>query len=312
MATWMGSGLASGENSRDTAIAAATQALESMGHLDQTKLSVVFAAPSYALQEVVSAIRSATGGAPLIGCTSAGAFAAGSFESRGIAVSTIASDHCEINLGQATDYIGDIPAAVETATRNFQAANDDDSSPHYSGHSLLLLVDGLAGQAEMVIDELIAKTGIRYQLFGGAAADELQFQRTHVFINDEVLTNSFVCAEVLTEKPFSIVARHGWKPMDGPYRVTRSQGSILHELSGRPAWGAYQKFAQKHGIDVPQGEEASFLMRYILGIEAEGEYKLRVPLALNSDGSFACAAEVLEGDVVYIMTSDEEAIMSGE
>ena len=32
-------------------------------------------------------------------------------------------------------------------------------------------------------------------------------------------------------------------------------------------------------------------MRYILGIQTEGEFKLRVPLALNSDGSLACAAE---------------------
>ncbi len=205
------------------------------------------------------------------------------------------------------------------------------------------MVDGLAGQAEMVIDELNCEdrdqSSINQCRFSAAqlpmnySPTYPRLRRMRSFLltefskrekvawvaksgslsgNDEVLTNSFVCAEVLTEKPFSIVARHGWKPMDGPYRVTRSQGSILHELSGRPAWGAYQKFAQKHGIDVPQGEEASFLMRYILGIEAEGEYKLRVPLALNSDGSFACAAEVLEGDVVYIMTSDEEAIMRGE
>ena len=144
MATWMGSGVASGEQSRETAVEAATQALESMGHIDQIKLSVVFAAPSYDLQEVVNAIKETTGDAPLIGCTSAGAFASGGYESSGIAVSTIASDHCEVNLGKAADYVGDTPAAVETATRSFRAANDDDSSPHYSGHSLLLLVDGLA------------------------------------------------------------------------------------------------------------------------------------------------------------------------
>lgn len=307
MATRMSTALASGENSRETAISAVQLAKEKTGPDEDMKLCIVYANPDYDLQEVIKAIREIIGNVPLIGCSSTGEFVSDKMLTGAIAITIITSNQFEVRLGKATHFNKDIPSAVKQATEDF-AANSANKGikAGWRGRTLLLFTDGLAGHGEALIDALISQTGLQYQLFGGAAADNAKFEKTYVFCNDEVLTDTFVVAEILTENPFSIAADHGWSKIDGPYRVTRAESNILYELNGTPAWEIYKSFAEKRDLPILEGKENNFLMQYILGIEKNNTEKpnLRVPLGLNSDGSLLCAAEVFEGDIIYIMTSE--------
>lgn len=307
MATWMGAGIAVGEDSRETALQAVEEALEKMGHKNDLKLVIVYAWPHYDLQEVLNTIREATGNSPLLGCTSSGEFTENDYVVGGIAVTTIASDHMNIKLNYACNFTDDIPTSVSEVVSTYGGTVD----PGLRGRTLLLYTDALMGHGEELIDEIMLQTDMQYQLFGAAAADDVMFKKTQIFFNNEIHSNAFVCAEILSEKPFSIAAQHGWIPMEGPYRVTHSEGSVLHELNGQEAWKTYQKFAEKHGLIIPKTGENGFLMQYILGIETENEYKLRVPLSLNADGSLGCAAEVPEGAKVYIMKSEQHDVLNG-
>ncbi len=310
MATWMGTALASGDDSRETARQAAQQAMDKMGNRDQLKLCIVYANADYDLNEVVGAIRELTGDAPLIGCSSTGEFTDNSAATGAVVVTMIASDKFEVRLGSASQYNQDIRLAVSKATSGFLARTADKGiRAGWRGRTLLLFTDGLAGAGEDLIDELITQTGMQYQLFGGAAADNAEFRSTYVFHDDQVLTDSFVVAEILTAEPFAIAAEHGWRPLDGPYRVTRAEGKHLYELNGRPAWQVYKDFADRHNLTIEEGGEAGFLMRFILGVEVEDSVrpKLRVPLGLTADGVLLCAAEISEGEVVYIMSSEDNS-----
>jgi len=315
MATWMGTGFSAENDSRDAAVTAVEQALKSMGHIDNIKLCIVYINADYDLEIAVKAIRNKIGQIPLIGCSTTGEFTSANVETGAIAITTIASDQLEIRLGSATHYNKDIPSAVDKAISGFIATSENKGiRAGWRGRTLLLFTDGLAGRGEELIDELISKTGMQYQLFGGAAADNVEFQKTFVICNDEVLTDSFVIAEILSEKPFAIAADHGWVKTDGPYRVTRAEENVVYELNGQPAWDIYTKFAANNGLTISAGQEGSFLMQYILGIHHKDDEKakLRVPLGLNPDGSLLCAAEVIEGDIVSIMTSKDNAgIMTG-
>ena len=82
---------------------------------------------------------------------------------------------------------------------------------------------------------------------------------------------------------------------------------MVHELNGQPAWHVYEAFARERGvrIDDPSG----FLLAHILSLEEPSLSRLRVPLALDGDGtSIRCAAEVPEGSLVRIMEMDVEAV----
>lgn len=307
MSTWLGTAVASGEDSKQTAIQVTEQAIAKMGRPEHLKLLIVHAWPHYDLQAVVAGVRQIGGDTPLIGCTSSGEFTESDLIVGGIAVTAIGSDHMQVKVGYAENFADNLQASVTRVLKDFSNAIE----AGFQGRTFLLYTDALAGHGEALIDELMLQSHMQYQLFGAAAADDVTFQKTQIFVNDRVLSNAFVCAEVLSEKPFSIVARHGWTPVEGPYRVTRAEGAVLHELNGKPAWDIYRQFAAKHGIDIPADGESSFLMQNILGIESQGCHKLRVPLALNADGSLACAAELHEGELVFIMNRQDTAVLDG-
>jgi hypothetical protein len=56
-----------------------------------------------------------------------------------------------------------------------------------------------------------------------------------------------------------------------------------------------------------------FFLHNILGIKSLGEYRLRVPLGVNDDGSLTCAANVPANAVTYIMrTTESSAVAAAE
>lgn len=111
-----------------------------------------------------------------------------------------------------------------------------------------------------------------------------------------------------SEKPFGVGMSHGWDPVAGPYRVTASTGNRLHELNGIPAREVYGDYASEHDLDV--SDETIFLMQNIIGIEDGDNTKLRVPLAVEEDGTLICSTDVPVGAVVHIMRSDLDHVMA--
>lgn len=305
MTTLFGTGRATGE-SRTAANAASKQAIQQMGGGD-VKLAIVFASPALDLPEVLRAVRETTGGAPLIGCSSAGEFRAGSVGTAGVAVATLGGD-VRVKVGVGRNVRGDLTGAVEAAVAHFDGWSETALLDGWLGRTLLVMTDGLVGGAEDLIDELMTQTAMQYQLFGAAAGDDAQFKQTYAFCNDEVLSGGFVCAEVLSQKPFRIAMRHGWRPASKPMRVTSAEGALLKEINGLPAWEAYRQFASERGLPLGEENAGPFLMSHLLGIRLSDGHKLRVPLLKNADGSLRCAAEVPTGCMVQIMEKDDGAV----
>lgn len=309
MATYVGSGLAWGKDSYAVGQDAARQAVARMGASD-IKLTLVFASSAYRLEDVLQGIRAVTHAAPLLGCSSAGEFTDCGATCGAVAVTTIASDTLQVRLGAGRHFTQDVAAAVRQARASFVGSTDTSLYTGYPGRTLLLMADGLSGHIEELIEELMTQTGMQYQLFGGAAGDDGRFQQTFVFCNDAVLTDAFVCAEVLSEQPFAIGISHGWCPASRPLRVTDSTGMHLHEINGRTAWEIYEEFAQENGLSVVQDNPSAFLMEHLLGVAyAPEQYKLRVPLWKQPDGSLVCAAEVPSGALARIMRAEDHSIL---
>ena len=309
MPTTMGCAIDIGPSSADIGRSAAKSAHESLAGAPP-KLALVFISPDHDYAKALEGIRAITGDTPLIGCSTAGEFSNTGPHSGAVGVSLIGSDDMEVRVGTAQGYTDNVADAVATATRQFVSDDESVTSRGLVGRTLMLLTDGLVGQAESVIDELLARLGMRYQLFGGAAADNAKFQQTHVFCGDQVLTNAFVCAEVLSQKSFGIGMSHGWRPAGPKMRVTGSEGARLGALNGNPAWEAWEDFAANGSHYITSGAENAFLMDHIVGIDSPDGHKLRVPLARQDDGSLICAAEVPEGSVVQIMEADRDAVIS--
>jgi hypothetical protein len=305
MGTRFGTGHATGESSA-AARAAAEQALRQID-AGEVKLSIVFASTAHDLPAVLRSVREVTRGAPLVGCSSAGEFSAGNVGTAGVVVALLGGD-VRVKVGVGRNVAGDLRGAVGQAVAGFSGCSEETLLEGWLGRTLFVMTDGLAGGAEELIDELMIQTAMQYQLFGAAAGDDVQFKRTYAFCNDEVLSGGFVCAEVLSRKPFRIAMHHGWRPASQAMRVTSAEGALVKEINGLPAWEVYRRFAEQRGLKVTEENAGPFLMSHLLGIRLAEGHKLRVPLFKSADGSLRCAAEVPQGCMVQIMEKDDSAV----
>jgi hypothetical protein len=74
-------------------------------------------------------------------------------------------------------------------------------------------------------------------------------------------------------------------------------------LNAAPAVEAFERHAADTGQRFDPQDPLPFFLHNVLGVQTPSGYKLRVPLAVNPDGSISCAAEVPTGSTVAIMKS---------
>jgi methyl-accepting chemotaxis protein len=308
MATKMATGIAKGTGGTATAEQAAKQAMAKLG--GKADLAIVYCSTAYDYAEVVAAVRRVTGGAPLVGCSSAGEFTEDEAMTKAIAVGVLQSDTHRFHTAYGEGLAADPEACVKAAVGKLPEA-----VPGYPHRSFLVFHDGLAGKGEEAMLAAMLHLGAGNRFSGGAAGDDLAFKKTHVFCDDKVLGDALVLCLWSSKTALPIAVKHGHRPLSPTMTVTRSVGSVLHEVDGKPAWDVWKEAcraaAAKLGINVDKlsdtSEIGSFLIRYELGLETGGgEYKVRVPLAKNPDGSLGFACSIFEGSRFRIMESFEE------
>ena len=94
---------------------------------------------------------------------------------------------------------------------------------------------------------------------------------------------------------------HGWDPVGGQMRVTRSRGFWLRTLDARPASETYAELfgfpAREWGFP-PLSHMARL---YPLGMEQGDELVIRSPIRVEADGSFRMNASVRDGADAFVM-----------
>ena len=261
---------------------------------------ILFASPVYDHPTLLSAFSAECKPKILIGCSSAGEFVDNHPTSSSACAVALRSSELAFGAGIARGLAERRKSGAQDMVSTLQGTNTSD----YRYRSLLLLTDALAGNTEELLDELMLLTAGRYQIFGGGAGDDAKFSRTHVFYGTEAVSDSAVALEILSQKPLGIGVSHGWKPASAPMRVTAADGMRLISLNAAPAVEVFEEFAESKGQNFNRADPMPFFLHNILGIDTGAGFKLRVPLAVEADGSIQCAAEIPPGSSVSIMSAD--------
>lgn len=261
---------------------------------------IVFASPELDYAPLLAALEAACQPRVLVGCSSAGEFSGCATGHASVSVMAIRADDILFRAGLGMGLRQDFSGALEQVMPVFTGGDH----PDFPYRSALVLTDALAGYVDEIIHEMMLRTGGTYQLFGGGAADDAKFKQTHVFMGTEAHTDAIVVLEMLSKKPIGLGVRHGWRPSSPPLRVTEAEGTRLVSLNATSAVEAFEEHAQATGQTFNRADALPFFLHNVIGIETGDGYKLRVPLALNDDGSISCAAEVPVGATVHIMVSD--------
>lgn len=287
-------GCAVGKGKNPDAAVAARQA----GEACQRQLNVspslllVFASRVYQAPVVLSAVRSVFPGCPLMGCSTAGEiFTSGPDEE---SIVLVALSGLEVAIAQSGPILADGHAAGERLGRQL---------PCPQARLLLLLSDGLAGDAAAVVRGVRAALRPPIPIIGGAAGDDSRFQRTEVYLDGEACSGSAAAACLGGEFAYGLGVRHGWEPVGLPVRVTRSQGNRLLEVNGIPAIRLYEEYFGEYVERLRTQPLARLAIYYPLGlpVPSSSEFLLRAPLSVEADGAIRLTAEIPEGADVRLM-----------
>lgn len=97
----------------------------------------------------------------------------------------------------------------------------------------------------------------------------------------------------------------GWKPIGRNFHVTRSEGNILYELGGIPAYEVYNKYLNIKNDSNFFYNALEFPMLY----EHNGVSIVRAAGASNPDGSLTMSSDIDEGSIVRLSYGEPQLIV---
>jgi hypothetical protein len=270
---------------------------------------VVFASAEHDFETLLAGIARECGTETVMGASSAGEFSHSTRGEGSVSALALRSDDMRFSIGLGENLSANPAIAAREVARSFLGVTDS-PLPY---RAALVMTDALAGHTDAVVDELTLATGGEYRFFGGGAGDDGKFRKTHVFAGRKAASNAVVALEILSSKPLGVGVSHGWVPGSKAMRVTEAEGTRLVGLNGAPAVEFIEEYARETGQRFDRDDPLPFFLHNILGIDSGGQYRLRVPLGVEQDGTLVCAAAIPQGAVIRVMkTSAGSAVMAAQ
>lgn len=288
-------------NSREAGEALASQLSKKFPDQSPDVL-IVFSSSKYKYDDLLKTLEEKCKPKLLIGCSSAGEFIGGTKGEGAVSVLALQSKDMFFNIVKGENLSGD----RENAAKQLASGLTGTKKPEFKYKSVLLLADALAGYTDELIETLNNLTAGAYQFFGGGAGDDANFSKTHVFCGTKAFTDGVVGLEILSHSPLGIGVQHGWEPTGELMRVTEAEGMKLVSLNSIPAAEIFAEYALKTGQKFNPADPIPFFLHNTLAIQTKSGFKLRVPLAVQPDGSVMCASNIPTGSTLSFMkaTSD--------
>lgn len=278
-------------------------------------LVALFPSPAQPLAEVMAAFRAALPSAPgvappvVIGASTAGEFTDAGDASGAVSAFAVAGDF-RVFGGMGRPLRGNVEAAVAQALADIPT-----ELAGYPYRTALLFIDGLVGVGEEATLITAAMLGPGVRLCGGCAADDWRLQATAVGCNDQVSGDALSLAIVFSKQPLGIGVFHGHQPMSDAMTITRSRENVVYEIDGQPAWDVFvektRARAVAEGIDLStlqsNSDTLQYFLKYETGIKTGPEFRIRMPLVRNDDGSMGFVCGMPEGTPIHFMASDAQS-----
>lgn len=300
---WLGVGYSAASDAHGAGHAAACEAMRG----DDPKLVIVFCSDSYELDELLAGVNEGSGHAPLIGCSTAGQIATDGPGDASVAVTVLGGEGFTVTTAAAG---GASSGLREAGARVARCAFEHNGAGAH--HVMMLLSDGLGGDQQDVIRGAYGVLGAGVPLVGGCAGDDLKMEVTYQLHGTEVLRDAIVGASIGSSAPFGIGVRHGWRKVDEPVLVTRSEGNRVYELDDRPALDVYLE-----RLEVPEHARrhaaafSEFAITHPLGLDRRSsEQAVRMVAGADFDErSLTMIAQVPQGGLAWFMEGDEESVL---
>ncbi len=277
-----------------------------LGRHDDPCLLMVFCSATRDPHQVLAGINVASGGVPVIGCSSSAVIAPEGPSPEGIVAVALGGT----GLSAATSVARGLTRRQRDAGAT--VAGCATTLPQRRHQVLVLLTDGLASGQEEILAGAYSVVGASMPLVGGTSSPDGPLRQTFELYADEVLTDAVVGAAIASDGPFGIGIRHGWRKVGEPMIVTRSVNGNVQTLDDRPALPTYLERlgAPPEAYADPAAFELFCRTRPIGIRRRSGEEVRNVSSVANfRKGWLRSSGEVPEGSLVWLMEGDESSVL---
>lgn len=167
--------------------------------------------------------------------------------------------------------------------------------------ALFMIFDSMVPNIASIIDDLYLKTGDIVNYMGVNAGSETFQPIDCIFDNDRFLGNAVLM--MLFKKHHGAILEHGYSSPDTSLSATSTTGNRISSIDWRPAFDVYKELALKHyNIEITKDNFYENAVHFPIGImRMDGEMLVRIPVALDDDGSLICVGEVPENSVLTLL-----------
>jgi hypothetical protein len=296
-------GVGSGSDPYRAGVDATTEAISGLP-LKKPEVLFVFASVALDQDRLIEGIAKTSPGTLIVGCSTAGEISGDGLSlEKSVVVMAIASDTIKF-WGAVGNHI--IWNAKQAGA---ELANTLEYDSHGYMKSALVFLDIISGNGEGVLSGMLERLGQGFPVYGGSAADDLLFFQTYQYLGDKAYNGSAVGVGISGEYHAVGVARHGFLPIGIARKVTRSEGTTLHEIDGKPAISIYEEyFGEEHLSELHEGLLPALAVSYPLGVfvAESNEVLLRTPIFVDQKGAMTFTTPIPEGAEVRLMISDIE------
>jgi len=267
----------------------------------KSKFILFFASSNFEPEAVGKKMKDFFPDAEIAGCTTSGEIVSGKVLTDSIVAmafdsSAVADIKIEVveNIKQNNDE--NVRKAFASFASYYKIPPQDMDYKKFVG---LILIDGLSGAEEKIIDKIGDLTNVIF--IGGSAGDDLKFKSTNVFANGKTYSNAAVLILMKPGLKFSFIKTQSFKALSAKLIATKvvEENREVIEFNNKTAKTAY---AEALGISTDKAE--NFFMSNPVGLLIDNEPYVRSPQRFN-DGSMVFYCNVLKDMELSLLQSTD-------
>lgn len=281
-------GVAQALDGREASLQATHHALNRLGAV-APGMGIVIASHQYRARDVANGAGSLLGDAPLIGFSTPAGLTGTGLHSHSVVVAVLSAEELDASSYWLPGYA---QSSRETATQLDMIVSGNQAQ------EVLFFGDGFNGDAEQFCNSISPKT---FRLVGSLSSGDLHTGNTYQIAGNQTGAGALAALTFSGNLRMGIGYAHGWDPVGGQMRVTRSRGFWLRTLDTRPASETYAELFGFPARDWAFPPLSHMARLYPLGMEQGEELVIRSPIRVEADGSFRMNASVRDGMDAFVM-----------
>lgn len=262
-----------------------------------TKMLIYFASSVFEQQNLSKEMQATFESSVVFGCSTSGELVSGKMLKNSVVAMAFNSDAIEavkVELIENINQKSNIKEAFDSFEKYY---NEPTATMDFSKYVGIVLMDGLSGLEEEIMDKIGDLTNITF--IGGSAGDDLKFSATYIYANGKTYTNAVLLALLKPKNGFDIIKTQSFITSDEKLiatKVSEKQRKVI-EFNDNPATQAYAE-----ALGVSCEKLADYFMTNPVGLISDKEIYVRSPKQIK-DNSIIFYCNILEGMEVTLLKS---------